>query len=176
MGIPTLCSNIDHSYHESKFEAKTCNLLLEYFPANEILIPPQHNFSTRFDFYIPETAIIEPHAIWNNLPGNTSYFDYYKTRKQLAEQNKKTQNLPILVLSCSSDLSLFKHNLKEISDNKKAINQTILELLKKYEIDTKEIKEEDEYPLLFKYYKILMILGITGWLIAGITFILFILK
>ena len=33
-GIPTLCSNLRHPYHESKFELSTCEVLSKFFEDN----------------------------------------------------------------------------------------------------------------------------------------------
>ena len=85
-GIPCLCLNIKHPYHESKFEQETCNILCSICGNNEVLVPLQHKYPIKFDFIIKETAIIEPHGIWTNRPGEDSYFDYYKQRRSYADK------------------------------------------------------------------------------------------
>ena len=73
-GILCLCSNIKHPYHESKFEQETCSVLCSIFGNREVLVPSQHKYSIKFDFLIKENAIVEPHAIWTNKPGEDTFF------------------------------------------------------------------------------------------------------
>ncbi|OLS17024.1 MAG: hypothetical protein HeimC3_49980 [Candidatus Heimdallarchaeota archaeon LC_3] len=36
-GIPSLCDNANHNYHDSKFEAKTCEALHQFFELKFII-------------------------------------------------------------------------------------------------------------------------------------------
>jgi hypothetical protein len=74
-GIPSLCSNVKHPYHESKFEMEVCEILCSIFGQKEVLVPQQHKYSIKFDFIVKNTAIIEPHGIWTNNPNENTYFD-----------------------------------------------------------------------------------------------------
>ena len=85
-GIPCLCSNIQHPYHESKFEQETCEILCTIFTQKDVLVPSQHKYPIKFDFIISNTAIIEPHAIWSNRAGEDTFFDYYKQRRNYADK------------------------------------------------------------------------------------------
>lgn len=61
-GIPLLCSNVIHPYHESKFEASTCDLLSQFFKKSQILCPQNHGYKIKFDFIIKYVAIVEPYG------------------------------------------------------------------------------------------------------------------
>ncbi|MHA1984870.1 MAG: hypothetical protein ACW967_10970 [Candidatus Hodarchaeales archaeon] len=85
LGIRTLCGNVNHPYHESKFETLTCKILHKYYPAEKILLPEQHGCKTKFDFVIPGEAVIEPHGVWENKPGEEE--EYYWKRKRASPFN-----------------------------------------------------------------------------------------
>jgi hypothetical protein len=157
---------VNHQYHESKFEAKTCAVLHQYFDNKNVLIPHQHRLKTKFDFIIPEITVVEPHAIWSNVYGNANYFDYYQNRRQLAEKEKLTKNLPMLVLASESDLSLMKRNLRGTKDPKEAISDTIVELLEKYKTPEVIKIEKINYLDLFVNYKWLGLFMLSGWILA----------
>lgn len=160
-GIPVLCSNINHPFHESKFEAKCCETLHFFFHEKDILTPSQHRCKTKFDFIIKKIAIIEPHGIWGGKPNENMYFDYYRNRKELAEKEQMTKDLPVLVLASYSDLTKMKKYLVKGNNPKKAISELIIELLQKY-----NTVSPSEVIIQQKRNKKLLIFGILGWIVS----------
>ena len=71
-GIPSLCSNINHDFHESLWEKKTCELLCKNLNKKDVKNPTQHKYPIRFDFIVKNVAIFEPHAIYGSNPENSS--------------------------------------------------------------------------------------------------------
>jgi len=163
-GTPSLCSIIAHPFHESKFETKTCETLKEFFSSQEIIVPKQHRYATKFDFIIPKIAIIEPHGIWSNHPGENSYIDYYNSRKELASEYKELKNLPMVVVTNSSELFTLKSFLQETSNSKYAFNDFILYMLEKY--TTRSYNFVDRIELKYKNNKRLIFLSLLGWSLA----------
>ena len=145
-GIPTLCTNINHPFHESKFEAETCEVLSSIFPKKDVWTPTNHKYHIKFDFIIKNTAIIEPHGIWSNRPGEDTYFDYYKQRRGLADKEEELKNLPVVVLSSTADLGTMKRKLTEQSSNyKKTFQELTTYFLDKHK--TSEINPTTESPI-----------------------------
>ena len=125
-GKPTLCNIIQHEYHESLFEQETCLVLERYFPNNDILIPSQHNYPTKFDFIINDIAIFEPHGVWNG----SDYYTYYKKRKELSR--KHSLDLPVVIIPSFEDLKLLDSLLGKESSVLKSIHGFQLQMLQKY--------------------------------------------
>ncbi len=130
----TLCRNVDHPYHDSKFEALTCRMLHKYYPAEQILVPEQHGCRTKFDFVIPGIAVIEPHGVWENKEGE--YGEYYRKRAWLANQEEITKGLPVIVVGSMRDLKLLNKKLKEFNNERNEIrkNNLVWKILIIYEI------------------------------------------
>ena len=141
-GIPSLCLNIKHPYHESKFEQETCKILCSICGNDEVLVPAQHKYLIKFDFIIKGTAIVEPHGIWTNKPGEDSYFEYYKQRRSYADRYEDLKILPMVVLSNTTDLVYLKKQLKESSNFKKSCQEVSSTLLEKYK--TNELPPQQE--------------------------------
>ena len=76
-GIPCLCSNINHKFHESLWEKKVCELLSIYFPITDIISQQQHQLPIKIDLIVEDVAVYEPHAIFSSKQENNSYFSYY---------------------------------------------------------------------------------------------------
>lgn len=172
-GIPSLCSIIGHPFHESKFETQTCEALKEFFLPQEIFVPSQHKFATKFDFIIPKVAIIEPHGIWSNRPGENSYLDYYNSRKDLASIYKELKKLPMVIVTNLAELNTLKSYLSNSNNSKYAFNNFILHLLEKY--STNSYNYVDRMELKYRNSKYLIILSLLGWSLAvilGITLLL----
>ena len=141
-GIPSLCSNVHHPYHESKFEQETCEVLCSILSEKEVLVPSQHKFPIKFDFVVPKTAIIEPHAIWSNRAGEDTFFDYYKQRREHADKYEELRELPVVVLTNSTDVNFLKNTLREASNYKKACQEVTSTLLEKYK--TNQLTKQQE--------------------------------
>jgi hypothetical protein len=132
-GKVSLCSNVNHPYHQSEFETLTCHVLHKIFPAKEILVPAQNNCKTKFDFLIPGKFIIEPHAVWESRDG-LDYLKYYFQRLTQTKKERKTNGLPVIVLSSYEDLRQF-YKITQTSENiDRSIRGLIQILLKKYSI------------------------------------------
>ena len=144
-GIPCLCKNIKHPYHESEFEMETCNVLCAIVGNNEVLVPIQHKCPIKFDFIIKGTAIIEPHGIWTNRPGEDTYFSYYKQRRDYADKYDDLKSLPVVVLSNTSDLHFLINKLKGGSNYKIACQETSAQFLEKYR--TNEVPRQQEFVI-----------------------------
>ncbi|MHA2365328.1 MAG: hypothetical protein ACXAC7_15325 [Candidatus Hodarchaeales archaeon] len=169
-GKPTLCENLSHPYHESQFEARTCNILSEFIHHKEILVPSQHKYKTKFDFIIPGIAIIEPHGIWMNLPNENSYFNYYEDRKNLASEYKELKDLPMVVISNSKELTYLKTFLQHSLNIKMSMNQFVIEMLEKYQTLSPSLPEGPETT--YQMTKAQKAFALLGW---GFTILLFIL-
>ena len=157
-GTATQCSIRQHNTHDSKFEANTCRVLLEFFPANRILTPIQHGLKTHFDFVLPGSGIVEPHMLF----GNESFYDYYFSRKNLSQQYSLTAGLPIIGLTSDKELSTFSGILKKNSNKVRAFKE-----FQAYQLQTQNKKK----VLLNRNHSgtirlILGILSTIGWLLA----------
>ncbi|OLS21438.1 MAG: hypothetical protein HeimC3_35710 [Candidatus Heimdallarchaeota archaeon LC_3] len=116
-GKKTLCRNVSHPYHDSKFEALTCRVLHKFYPAEKILVPEQHGCKTKFDFVIPGVAVIEPHGVWENKKGEIG--EYTRKRVWLANQEEMTKGLQVIVVGSMRDLKILDKKLKEFSNKRK---------------------------------------------------------
>ncbi|OLS16648.1 MAG: hypothetical protein HeimC3_52320 [Candidatus Heimdallarchaeota archaeon LC_3] len=164
-GRPGLCRNINHPYHLSQFEISCCNILSKHFDQSEILVPSQHKCKTKFDFIIKERIIIEPHASWkwNN---NNEYMNYYYKRRDLALKERRTSNLPVLVLSSITDFKKMIMFFNNYQDPINALKHLRLNLINKYSV---EVIKKVDYKKKLKKSKIVIplvlyeaILGIAG--------------
>lgn len=167
-GIPTLCSNLKHPYHESKFEQETCNVLCSICGNKEVLVPSQHKYPIKFDFIIKGTSIIEPHGIWTNKPGEDSFFDYYKQRRTYADNYDELKEIPVVVLSNLTDLTYLKKQLKESSNFKKTCQEVTSTLLEKYK--TNELPPQQE--TVIRSFNIWIVVALLVSLIVNIYFVL----
>ena len=80
-------------------------------------MPEQHGCRTKFDFVIPGVAVIEPHGVWENKEGE--YEEYYRKRAWLANQEKMTKGLPVMVVGSMRELKILNKKLKEFSNERK---------------------------------------------------------
>lgn len=168
-GIPCLCSNLRHPFHESKFERDTCESLATVLPPIDILVPSQHRLTTKFDFLIPNVGVVEPHGIWGDLSSTNAFLSYYTSRRELADTSGLSE-LPVVVLANRKDLSTLINNINATSDNQKAFRITSLELLEKYKSKEPEVVYisvvERTWPLVLGF------LAVMGWVVVGFLLVL----
>ena len=127
-GHVSLCSNIEHEFHLSIFEAETCKILSKHIANKNILTPEQHKYQTKFDFIIKNDlgellGIIEPHGIWyyENF-SNNKFLNYYIQRRKLANLHLELKALPIVVLANMDDLNVLENEMKKNTSIKQAIH------------------------------------------------------
>lgn len=165
-GIISLCDNYYHPYYDSKFEAKTCNVLSEFFPKKNILVPEQHKYSIKFDFIIPKIAIVEPHGIWTDSAEGSTYFGYYQQRQAHASKHNALKDLPMVVISNDTELDLLKQLLQEFSNTTYAVKAFIKQTLEKYGHTTKPIDERPYEGYITVYSLITVTSVLIGWGLA----------
>jgi hypothetical protein len=162
-GIPCLCSNINHPFHESLREKKVCELLGNYFPLSDIKTPTQHKLSTKFDLIVDSVAVYEPHAIFSSKPDNNTYFAYYNDRRTKLDNFKEYKSLPMIVISNSTDFNQLKTALEK-DPTKTSMNQLAIDLLSSHKLE--ELKPEYQESYLRIVNPILVIWGLIGWFFA----------
>ena len=149
---------------------ETCNVLCAIVGNNEVLVPIQHKYPIKFDFIIKQTAIVEPHGIWSNKPGEDTYFNYYKQRRDYADNYEELKTLPVVVLSNTSDLHVLINKLKNKSNYKIACQEISALFLEKYR--TNEIPKQQE--LVVRVPNIWLYVLLISSILLNIYFILFI--
>lgn len=168
-GIPCLCSNIYHKYHESLWERKTCELLSEYFNYKSVKTPHQHKLPIKFDLIIENVAVYEPHAIFSSKSDNNSYFAYYTDRRNKLDTFDEYKSLPLIVISNQSDFNKLKDAL-DGEPTKNSMNQLVIDLLSEHNLG--EVKTDYQEGFLRISNPLLLIWGLLGWILAGIIFFL----
>ena len=166
-GIPSLCSNINHPFHESLWEKKVCELLGNYFPLTDIKTPPQHKLPIKFDLIVDSVAVYEPHAIFSSKPDNNTYFAYYNDRRTKLDNFKEYKSLPMIVISNSTDFNLLKAALEK-DPTKTSMNQLVIDLLSSHKLE--ELKPEYQENYLRIISPIIVIWGLIGWIVVFLLF------
>ncbi len=160
-GIPCLCSNIDHPFHESLWEKKVCELLSNYFPLTDIKTPVQHKLPIKFDLIVNSVAVYEPHAIFSAKPNNNTYFAYYNDRRTKLDNFKEYKSLPMIVISNSTDFNQLKTAL-ERDPTKISMNQLAINLLSAHKLEDMKPEYQENYLRIVN--PLLLIWGLIGWL------------
>ena len=166
-GIPCLCSNINHSFHESLWEKKVCELLGNYFPFSDIKTPPQHKLLIKFDLIVDSVAVYEPHAIFSSKPENNTYFAYYNDRRTKLENFREYKSLPMIVISNSTDFNQLKAALEK-DPTKTSMNQLAIDLLSSHKFE--ELKPEYQENYLRIISPLIVIWGLIGWIFVFLIF------
>ena len=160
-GIPCLCSNVNHAFHESLWEKKVCELLGNYFSLSHIKTPPQHKLPIKFDLIVDSVAVYEPHAIFSSKPDNNTYFAYYNDRRTKLNNFREYKSLPMIVISNSTDFDQLKTALEK-DPTKTSMNQLTIDLLSSHKLE--ELKPEYQENYLRIVSPLILIWGLIGWL------------